>query len=514
MQQTLLSKWHDMFRCLLFFPVIFFVASCANKNNNIDFSSHALASKKALNAQIAKEEKVTKPISLYEAMARALKYNLDQKIELMEIDMKQKQLEARSAEMLPKLVAGLIYNNRNNDSGSRSKSLLSGRESLEPSTSLEREGLSSNLALSWNILDFGISRARARQNANEKTISVERRRKVINRILEDVRTAYWRAVSADRAATRLVNLEGLTERALAQSQQLETRRIASPSLILDFQRNLLQIKGELQRLQRELQMAKNQLAALMNLYPGEDFELVLPERNIYSPELPGSVNAMLLTGLRFRPEVREAAYRQKMLDEELSVTLLRAMPSLSTIFSANNDTNSYLYNNDWVSLSTNLSWNIFELYKYPKAKRALEAEKKALEQRDMALAMAVVTQIYIARARYIQLVEELNTARNYSSVQTRILDQTRNAYKAGAVSQQTLIQEEMNTLLNDVRFDVAYADAQNAYANLFSSMGLDNFSVSLDSINSVGELATALETHWLEGAQNLPAIDVVTSEDK
>ena len=150
----------------------------------------------------ANQEPVGSEISLYDAMARALKYNLDYKVELMDEALKVRELNLSKFDMLPQLVASGGYFGRSNYSGASSLSLLTRRQSLEPSTSSERNIFSGDLTLSWDVLDFGLSYVRAQQKSDEVLISLERRRKVANRIIEDVRTSYWRAVSAERLLTK------------------------------------------------------------------------------------------------------------------------------------------------------------------------------------------------------------------------------------------------------------------------------------------------------------------------
>jgi outer membrane protein TolC len=478
---------------------------CASPNKPIDTNAIAVELNQRLRDQIESEDKIDGQVSLYDAMARALKYNLDQKIELAEIVMRERQLEARSADMLPTLVAGMNGAARNNDAGSRSKSLLTGRESLEPSTSSERTSISGDLALSWDMLDYGLARVRQRQQVDERMISVERRRKVMNRILEDVRTAYWRAVSTDRTSKKLAELQVMTARAMRQAEEIEQRRIASPGVVLGYQRELIQVTGEVQRLQRELSMAKSQLAALMNLIPDTTYRLVLPDRNDVVPELPGSADAMVLTGLRFRSEIRESAYRQRIVKGELDVAFLRAMPSVRGVLGLNADSNDFLYNKQWVNFSSRLTWNLLEAFRYPKTKRAIEAESSALEQRDLALTMAIMTQIYVARSRFLYLADELGTARRAQTVQQRLLAQAQSAFKARAISQQQLVREELNFVLSEIRYDVAYSDVQNAYANLYASMGLDNFDIGASQDIPINQLASALEEYWTERSLTLPS---------
>src|SRR4051812_19647854 len=62
----------------------------------------------------ADQEPVTGPIDLYEAMARALKYNLDSRVELMSMALSQRELVLKSYDMLPKAVVSMDYAGRNN----------------------------------------------------------------------------------------------------------------------------------------------------------------------------------------------------------------------------------------------------------------------------------------------------------------------------------------------------------------------------------------------------------------
>jgi outer membrane protein TolC len=107
-----------------------------------------------------------------------------------------------------------------------------------------------------------------------------------------------------------------------------------------------------------------------------------------------------------------------------------------------------------------------------------------------------MTQVHVSRARLGHFTEELETAEQGHAVQGRILEQIRAGYSAGAISQQTRLREEMNTLVAEVKYDIAYADAQNAYANLYASMGLDEFGADLTGKEDVKSLAASLANLW------------------
>lgn len=444
----------------------------------------------------AEQEPVSGAIDLYEAMARALKYNLDYKVEMMGEALKSRELDLSRYDMLPQVVASAGYAGRNNFSGASSLSLLTRRQSLEPSTSAEKNIFTADLTMSWDVLDFGLSYVRAKQRADEVLISQEHRRKVANRIIEDVRTSYWRAVSAERLLTKLQQLEDAVTTTLGNSERLAERRLSAPLTALTYQRELVEIQAEIRKLQRELVTARAQLAALMNLKPGAEFSLVLPDRTKQLPEVKYGGEDMMLTALRNRAELREVSYRQRINAKELDAALLSALPSFRGVVGVNVDSNSFLYNNDWFQWGARASWNVINLFRLPAQKKAVRAQDSLLQQRELALTMAVITQVHVARSRFGHFTEELETAAHQMSVQDKIMYQIRSGHRAGVMSQQTLLREEMNTLVAEVKYDIAYADAQNAYANLFASMGIDDFGPDITGRENVATLKASLGTLW------------------
>ena len=444
----------------------------------------------------AEQEPVSGPIDLYQAMARGLRYNLDYRVEMMEEALRTRELDVARYDMLPQLVASGGYAGRSNYSGASSLSLLTRRQSLEPSTSAERDLFTADLTLSWDVLDFGLSYVRANQRADEILISQERRRKVANRIIEDIRTSYWRAVSAERLLVKLQQLEGAVSETLANSERVAERRVSSPLTALTYQRELIEIQAEIRRLQRELVVAKSQLAALMNLRPGTEFTLVLPDRGLPLPAVNYSGEDMMMTALQNRAELREVSYRQRINARELDAALLSALPSFRGVLGVNVDSNDFLYNNDWMQYGARASFNLLNLFRLPAQRRAIGAQDDLLHAREMALTMAVMTQVHVSRARYGHLTQELDTARRQMDVQSRIMQQIRAGFQAGAMSRQTLLREEMNTLVSEVKYDIAYAEAQNAYANLFSSMGIDDFGPDITGREDIATLTQALAGLW------------------
>jgi outer membrane protein TolC len=154
------------------------------------------------------QEPVSDALDLYDAMARALKYNLEARVELMHKMLAQTQLDLSHYAMLPRLAANAGFDGRDNFTGGVARSLITGQQQIQPFTSSEKNIFSADLSLSWNVLDFGLSYIRAKQAADDVLIAEEERRRVANRVMQEVRAAYWRAVSAERILPSLKLLNG------------------------------------------------------------------------------------------------------------------------------------------------------------------------------------------------------------------------------------------------------------------------------------------------------------------
>lgn len=476
------------------------LAGCATLIEPLTRNDHE-ARRRDLTARVTREqEPLVGELDLYGAMARAIKYNLDYRVESMEQAVRVSDLDFKRFDMLPRLVSRLDYNNRGNDAGGVSRSLITGRESLEPSTSSERAVTDVDLTLSWDVLDFGLSYVRAKQAADEILVAEERKRKVVNRIVEDVRTAYWRAVGAERVIGKMAELEKSTSAALDAALAQERGGQTAPLAALTYQRELLTIRRELQALERELGVAKQQLAALINLPIGGDFKVVLPWRELEWRRFEASSEEMLAQALMHRPELREVAYQMRSLDLEKQAAWLRSLPNLKAFLGVNWNSNAYLYNGQWASWGTQASWNLLNVFRAPLERARVDAQMQLLDQRSLALTTAVAAQVHVSRARYEQRLREVETARQFHGVQERIMRQTQAGYGADRISRQSLVREQMNTVLAEIRYDMAVADLQNAFANVYASMGVDAFDESMSSKDSVSELSAKLRGMWAKRA--------------
>lgn len=418
-------------------------------------------------------------ITLNEAIARAVLNNRDKKLKLLESALAQGQIDLIQHGMLPSLTASAGYSKRNEYAGSASVSFSDGQPDplgANPaySVSQEKERTTRDVAFTWNVLDFGLSYVRANQYADRYLISKERERKVVHNITQDVRAAYWRAVSAERLLTKINPLIGQAGVALTNSREIETQQLRSPLEALYYQRELLDILRALQSVRQDLMGAKIELASLLGLKPGTAFDLAdvdTPRHQI--PELSVELEQMEELALQQRPELIETHYQKRISAAETKAAMLDMLPGINLMAGVYKDSNDYLLNQDWTSMGAQVSWNLFDVFKIGAERRMAKTRDALVEEQRLAASMAVLTQVHLANVRYDQARKSFDLASNYLNVAVRISEQTENSARMRRASPLDLIRESLNTLLAELRRDVAYADLQNSYGRVYVTMGMD-----------------------------------------
>jgi outer membrane protein TolC len=418
------------------------------------------------------QEPITGPITFNEALARALKYNLDHRLKLMESALARGITDVSYYDMLPKLVADAGYTSRSNDSGGTSVSITTGQETLEPSTSEQRNRFLAGAELSWNVLDFGLSYYRAKQAAEEYNIAEERRRRVQQNIVQDVRNAYWRALGAQRLLPQARAVAARAQKALGQSQRAEAAGVLPPAQALAYQRALLDALALITLKRQELDFAKRELAALMNVPPGIDFELADGGEPTLGPP-PSNFDELELLALEKRPELREEDYKARVGLYESRKQLVSLFPNFNVMVGPRYDSNEYLYNTDWIGGTARLSWNLLRLAALPDIQRTNETRQQTDEARRLALSMAVITQVRVAVDRYRLALADYRLADEVARVDQRLAQISRAGVTSRVDTELEAIRTESRALVAQFQRHAAYASAQSAYARIYNSVGLD-----------------------------------------
>lgn len=446
----------------------------------------------------ADQEPITAPITFEEAAARALKYNLDYKLKMFESSLALGLLDVASHEMLPKVVAGAGYSWRNNDSGGTSIGILSPREqTLKPSTSMEREHATSNLTFSWSALDFGVSYYRAQQKADQYLMAEERRRKVIQNVMQDVRNSYWRAVGAQKLVHRVDHLLERVNTALAKAKEVEKQGLMPLPQVLAYQRALLDAVNLLTLRRQDLELARTELSALMSIAPGTQYTLA-DESEQSMPAIPNNIDSLETLALQTRPEVMEEWYRKRVTENDIKAAKLLVFPNISFDAGLQYDSNKYTYNNNWADAGLRLSWNILKLAQLPAIERALERQNQTDDMRRLSLSMAVLTQVRVGIQRYALSLAELDYAEESLRVDQNLLKFAQSAAQAQFDSELEVIRAEARALLSEYQRYASYSNAQAAWGRVYNSIGLDVLPEAIESndIKTVAKTIKSTTAQW------------------
>lgn len=440
----------------------------------------------------ADQEPVTAPITFHEAAARALKYNLDYRLKLMESALSKSLHDVSTYEMLPRIVAGAGYAWRSNDSGGTSVGIEDGQQSLRPSTSVERERTLSDLTFSWSVLDFGVSYYRAQQKADQVLMAEERRRKVAQNVLQDVRNSYWRALGAQKLVNRVDSLLERVHTALDNAKRIEREGLMPQQEVLAYQRALLDAVNMLTLRRQDIELARAELNALMSIPPGTQYTLA-DEKETPLPAVPNNFDQLELLALEKRPEIMEEWYRRRVTENDIKAAKLLLWPNLSADAGMQYDSNRYNYNSSWTDVGIRLSWNVLKLTQYPALNRAHEDQNKTDDMRRMALSMAVLTQIRVGIQRYGLSLSELKYNEESLRVDQRLLNYAQSAEKTKFDSELEVIRSEARALLAEYQRYASYSNAQAAWGRVYNSVGLDVLPETIDN-HDIKTLAGTMKT--------------------
>ncbi|WP_119681276.1 TolC family protein [Indioceanicola profundi] len=459
------------------------------------------------------QEPLDGPVTLYEAIARGLKYNLDQRLALMEQALQTAQLDLTETDMLPRLAADAGYMVRSNTLASSSYSILSGRQSLEPSTSSEKEQKTASLQFSWNILDFGLSYYQAKQQADRVMIAQERRRRVVNNVVQEIRSAFWQAATGERLLSLIEPVLADAEEAVNQAREIERSRVGAPLQALEYQKALLEVVRQLRALRSDVITSKARLASLMNVAPGTSFTLVMPdEAQVEPPEFKVDMERLEMVALTHRPELREEDYQLRIGADEVRKAKLRLLPGVNLVASLNADANRFLVHNYWADAGVRVSYNLVNLLSMPRAIDLAKAQISVAETRQMALSIAVITQVNIAYAQYQQALEQYRQAAELNDVERRIFEQVSNAASADTEGVMDRIRRSVQSISAQLQRDRSFAEVQIAFGNIFASLGLDPLPDAVEStdVDSIAAVLRQVNSAWRDGT--LPEVPVPAVE--
>ena len=487
----------------------FLLSGCAIKPEPFNEAAYRRSVMDAKNKLYQNQPPLNGPLSLPLAIARALTYNYDHRLALMEAAFQSQTLTAANLGMLPKLTVSAGYTARDNESASRSVSYNTRQQTLEPSVSQERQRTIADLSFNWSILDFGLSYFQAKQYADRYLIMEERRRRVVNNIVKEVVAAYWSVAMSESLLPQVQAALNDTEKALARYGKARSSGLIPLVGSLDEEKRLLQISSGLKRVAADLAQSRIHLAALVNIPMDASYSIVLPKegKHFHPPTLPGNIGAAEDMALYMRPDLREDSYQERIDKNELNKEIVRMIPNISLAGSTNYDSNTYLYHNVWTEGTARVASNLLGLignyYQY----KAVETQADVTRTRKLANMVAALVQVRLAYHQYDIALQDYRDNVTMDALEQRIYSIIRTESRDGSVSELERINRHTDLIAANLTKLRSLRAVYESWGNFYFSLGgdlVEKFPEGATLEERDALVQSGLETWWTGKLPALP----------
>jgi multidrug efflux system outer membrane protein len=267
-----------MLKTVSVFFLAIFLNACTLSPEPMSIQDRYSEAKCNLKKLFVQRQPVHRNLDYYHALALGLKYNLDFRVKLANNALQQDQLELAEFAMFPALnVSSSLYTRSNTlaSFGTTSTGQLTDVLNSTPKTLR-----SMRVGMSWNILDFGVSYVRAKQQADRYLIAVEESRKQLQQLTQDINRSYWEAYSAQELIADTKQFQALLERSNERLTIALTDRAIPKENILRYQEAILDGNRHMVQLHQKYDKAILDLKQLLNLPLNDHFKLLPPPNSL------------------------------------------------------------------------------------------------------------------------------------------------------------------------------------------------------------------------------------------
>ncbi len=430
-------------------------------------------------------EPLSGPLSVSEAIARALKYNLDKRSKMMEEALALGQTDVDRWDMLPKLTANAGYSYRSEPNATVSHDVQTGQRGGAYSVSADQRSKTTDLTMSWNLLDFGVTYYTAKANADRALVATERRRKAVHNLVTEVRFAFWRAAAYQVLNSEVDRAVSEAKDALGKARQVEKENLRAPAESLRYQKSLLETLRQLTAVQQELSTAQIELAALINVPPGTKLTLSVPAE-MAVPDWTTPLERMEELAFAQNPDLREQGYLSRIAVDDTKKAIVKLLPGITFSGGRNWDGNSFLMDNHWYEAGAKLSWNVMNVLSGKSQLDYAETNEQVADARRKALRMAVLAQVYVGERQFRNAVSQYQQSDELWQVDKRLfeLSEARTANDAQGILER--VAGRASAIASQLRRFQSYAQVEQAYAKIQATLGHD---LTIDTVES-GDLKT------------------------
>ncbi|MHC4872718.1 MAG: TolC family protein [Planctomycetota bacterium] len=453
-----------------------------------------------------KSPQLTEKLDLEKAKAFAFKHNLQNAVRRREKEIKQELTRNAWLKMLPEMKLNIDKTKRNQTSASRSVGMESGVESLKYSYSSESSNRVYSLKTAWNVIDYGVSWAQAKQAQKQEEITRLAYKRALQNLSLDVTRSYWRNLANSSAAIESVELQKLAADRNSRIENLLKENTIPREDGLNIHKSILSSIKRLKSYKIEVSKARTEFNSLLGLTPGAKVSFSDVEVPYITDYERYEVKKLEQEALLKRPELIQEDYEELISRDAVKIAVLKLFPSPSFAIDHNWDQNPHLYANYWYVVGMKA---VSELLALPQ--RFSERYQKRLEvelakQRRMALAVSVVAQVRLSLIRYHAAAVKCLTAAEISQVQNDLLRVTSIQVKRGKARATDLVNARTEAFFAKVEYLLAYADMMTMKEQLRNSVGRDPFDKDPESLKKKEFQHTVTDDVVVANAVSLPDI--------
>lgn len=504
-----------------FFPVfitiflITFLSSCTVAPVKLNEQDNAQVAKNTLKKLHIKDTIKEFKIDLKQAIALALENNLEYRLKKVQAALAYKQYDLAKTEMYPNLDLAFAYDKRNRDYVKTLGTTTGGEsdaQSLIPHTIK-----TGSVVFNWDVLDFGLSYVRAKQAADRYLLSMEQRKQMAAKIINDVIKNYTLAYYGQELEQQIKDLEKSLSDSLSQTDKALEQGVGEKQQLLERQKVLVEDYRESKDYLTYFGQSRDKLLNLLSFNSPNKLEntpLKLAKPDPYLIKLPALDSQLLYldtVSLFYRPEVSEAIYKIKETEKQKTVAVLEKLPSFGIKLGYNYDSDKYLLHQNWWSDNLSLAWNILQLASIPAAMDTADAQVEAAKLTQIASSAVILSEIRILLFNYKMKKYDFHLAEKESLFAGQLYEHSLNLLTAGMGSEQDLVRYKLQAVNAELSKLKSFVDARNIFEDLVLAMGL--YGSEGEFINK-SYVDTAVINKWLEKFSNNEFDEIVQIEYK
>lgn len=413
-------------------------------------------------------------IDFKQAMARGLKYNLDNRVKQANIAIKANQMKLAEFAMFPELGLSGSYYNRSNENATYGSD-ENGNRTDQIAFGADKTIRSARAAVKWNLIDLGLGYVKAREEGDRLLIAEEESRQLLQKLVQDIKVAYWSAYNAQQMAIELQEFHAVLQNTKKTLTRALNDKVIPKDEILNYKTSLLEGNRRLLQLEDKLEKAQQFFKFLINV--PVDQALILKEPPISITEIQN------LRGLDFekldaitlvnRPELRGQGYQQRIAEFGTKAAILQALPAITLNDGRNYNSNSFLVHNFWTDRSIEASWNIVNLAALPVSLNVAKTKIKFESLKLMAITLGALNESRIAFAHYQNLAKESQVACEQVKTTSKMYKLLHARERSNLGSKNQVVLAKLRMLFAKMDEILLLADLSTALGQLYIASGFD-----------------------------------------